>query len=1190
MINERYIIKNILGEGRSKVFLCEDIDFPEKDVALKVLPNKVPEEEINTFRKEYFTLQKLQHPNIINAIELGTIVSDNSQEPNVEIGSKYITMEVFKGKELLDYKGCKNEDTLKIILIQICSVLYYLHQSNYIYYDLKPENILVAEKDGQPVIKLIDLGFARHIIDDKIPGITGTIQYIAPELLKKEDYDHRIDLYSLGMLLYRIIYDSFPFETDDELKILKAQIENEFKFPECEFSDESISIVKKLLVKDPAKRYQSCLEVLSDLSVKFDNEITNQWMPAKVSADRKDTVAILKKYLDDAKSNEVFSVRGTDGAGKSTVAEEVYSTVPASIIIKDNKNLTNTSFVKFIVKQIIYNEYVYSRLNNVTLKKVEHLFKELPENLIDELKIIFTNIASSCSFTLILDDFNKYDPFTHDTLITLIPILQVNKIKIILTEDSDESDVSNKVHNLLTLNLSPLTDQQLEQLINRSLHKSFPKKEIKNLIMLYADLLPGGIRTSIKDMLLLNILQYDKDGVKLNEDEKAIELLKSSQEEIYKIRLKEINDTENKLIKIISALDVTIGANALSALMNISVHNTDKLLLDLQKKEIIKQYTITGTAQFSSDGLKSYIYSLIEVKEEHHLKLAVSIESTLPDFNKNELARQYELAKEDEKCYSILIEVAEEAERISAFSYEKQILEHMLKLELNEEKLNLIMYKLAILLDKLGEYKYSLDFINNIDFDLLNQDVSIDLQITKGHSLIETDEIEKGKELLESLLSNIDNNEKKYTVLSEIARADLDLNNFENVSVICNDVINDKLALPKEKGRANATLALKEIYKNNDFDKALELFLKAEAIYQEADLKVLLTRMGNNIGNIYNIKNDYTNAELYWNKAVELNKSIGNLENEALLTMNLGIYHFGQFNFKKSVDLYNRAYSIFQSIGDVQNQGIIKSNLGGENYLFICEYQKADEELQLSKNILSETQNENELLSTLFLIGQLNLIIGAKAKVENTINEFEQIKNKDSISEQNKNNFRYLKLLVNFEDKNTLDVIKDLKEIKEVFLSNEDTFHYFQAEEYLICIHIEDGKYKEAYDEIENENLKDLCSKNKYFEARRQLLLGELAKKESDLKLNSAIEYFENVYQFIEDFTITELTWKVLYKMSDYYFDRGNKLKAKEFAQFTKATIEHIAEKITDSKMLQNYLAETQRQKVLKSISKILKD
>ena len=1189
MINERYIINKLLGEGRSKVFLCEDIDFPEKKVALKVLPSKVPEEELETFRKEYFTLQKLQHPNIINAIEFGTIVSDNSKNPQVEIGSKFITLEVFEGKELLDYKNCRDEIVLKDILIQICSVLYYLHQSNYIYYDLKPENILVTQVENKPIIKLIDLGFARHVIDDKIPGITGTMQYLAPELLKKESYDHRIDLYSLGMLLYRIIYDTFPFETDDQIKILKAQIEKEFEFPESNFSEEFIIIVKKLLVKDPAQRYQSCLELQSNLGIKFDNEITKQWMPAKVSADRKDTISILKKYLDDHKSNEIFSVRGTDGSGKSTIAEEIYSIIPGSIIIRNNKSLNNISFVKFIVKQIIYNEHIYSRLNRTILEKVELLFQELPENLIDELKIIFTNIATNCRFSLILDDFNKFDTFTHDTLITLLPILQVNRVKVILTEDSDEGDVSRKVHNLQVINLSPLTEQQLEQLVTRSLHKSFPQKEIKNIIMLHADLLPGGIRTSIKDMLLLKILEYGEDGVKLNEDEESIALLKSSQEEIYKIRLESLNESEQNLIQLISAIDIDLGANSIGKLIKKNQDEIDKQLLELQKKEIIKQYSITGLAQFLSDGLKAYVYSLLQNNEEYHLKLAVNIESSLENFDKNELARQYELAKEDEKSYNLLMKVAEDAEKISVYSYEKQILEHLLSLELDEKKLNIIKYKLAILLDKLGEYKHSIDFINNVDFDLLDPDEKVEIQIANGHSLIETDELEKGKELLESLLGNIKDTEKKYTVLSEIARADLDLGYFDEVTSICSEVITDVKTLPKEKGRANATLALKEIYKNNDFDKALDLFLKAEEIFQQADLKVMMTRMGNNIGNIYNIKNDYQNAELYWNKAVELNKSIGNLENEALLTMNLGIYHYEQFNIQKSIDLYNRAYSIFQSIGDVQNQGILKSNLG-ENYIFICEYQKALEELELSKSILSESKNENELVSTLFLIGQLYLIIGDKKELNNVLKDFENYKEKESVSDKNKKNYKFLKLISDTNKNDITDTIKELNSIKKVFLSNEDSYHFFQAEELIIHTYLNNSKYVEALTELENDELKNICSKNKYYNARKDILYGDLAKQNTELKLNSAIEYYEKAYEFIEDFTITELTWKVLSKIADFYFIRGNKLKAKKFANYSKATIEHIAEKITDSKLLQNYLAKETRAKALISLDEIIKN
>ena len=69
-----------------------------------------------------------------------------------------MTLEYFEGEELLNSIKIRDEKNLKEIVKQICSVLYYLHQSKYIYYDLKPENILVSFKGKNPQIRLIDLG------------------------------------------------------------------------------------------------------------------------------------------------------------------------------------------------------------------------------------------------------------------------------------------------------------------------------------------------------------------------------------------------------------------------------------------------------------------------------------------------------------------------------------------------------------------------------------------------------------------------------------------------------------------------------------------------------------------------------------------------------------------------------------------------------------------------------------------------------------------------------------------------------------------------------------------------------------------------------------------------------------------------------------------------------------------------
>ena len=202
MINKRYIVSKKLGEGRSKVFNVIDTEFPEREVAAKFLPPSASSQENEFFREEYFILQKLDHPNIIKSFELSSVlIKEEDEDSEIEIFSPFITMEYFPSIPLLNYSGLKEEKKLNQIVKQICSVLYYLHQSNYIYYDLKAENILVSESNGNPIIKIIDLGFARNTLLSYDKDIQGTPYYIAPELLKNEQHNHKVDFYSLGMLV-----------------------------------------------------------------------------------------------------------------------------------------------------------------------------------------------------------------------------------------------------------------------------------------------------------------------------------------------------------------------------------------------------------------------------------------------------------------------------------------------------------------------------------------------------------------------------------------------------------------------------------------------------------------------------------------------------------------------------------------------------------------------------------------------------------------------------------------------------------------------------------------------------------------------------------------------------------------------------------------------------------------------------
>ena len=255
MINGRYIIQKKIGEGRSKVFSIIDTEFPEREVAAKFLPYNSSFEEKQFFRDEYFTLQSLDHPNIIKPFELGSVLIKDEEDDEIEIGSPFIILEYFNSVELLNYNRLNDEKQLYSIIKQICSVLFYLHQSNYIYYDLKAENILILEKENVPVIKLIDFGFAAKVFENENFAIRGTPNYLAPEIIKNESHDHRVDLYAFGVLLYKIVYNKFPHESSDELEIYKAHLEDEVEFGDCIYSKRIIKVIEKLLKKSQYNYY-----------------------------------------------------------------------------------------------------------------------------------------------------------------------------------------------------------------------------------------------------------------------------------------------------------------------------------------------------------------------------------------------------------------------------------------------------------------------------------------------------------------------------------------------------------------------------------------------------------------------------------------------------------------------------------------------------------------------------------------------------------------------------------------------------------------------------------------------------------------------------------------------------------------------------------------------------------------------
>lgn len=1179
MINQRYIIRKKLGEGRSKVFSVIDTEFPEKEIAMKILPQDVTGEELNFFRQEYFTLKKLDHPNIIKSYDIGTILYVDEPDENIIPGSAYITLEKFDSVELLYYPELKNEEKLISIIKQICSALFYLHQSNYIYYDLKPQNILVSINGNSPVVKLIDMGFAKYILSEYDDKIRGTAEYIAPELLKKETHDHSVDLYSLGMILYQIIYEKFPFTSVSEIDIYKAQIEQEFNFPSADYSEKLINTVKNLLKKNSNERYQDALKVLSDLGVEIDLQLTKDFLPAKVLSGRKDVLNIIQTYLNDKKSNEIFSIRGFSGAGKSQVISELRFIYPNSVFIENSRRKSGIELIRFFLHKLLFDKEIFSSISTEDQEFIIQLFSTEEIELSDQLKAFLTRVTENKKFLLMIDDYNLYDNFAVESINEILQILQINRVKIIVAESSEFDYATGKLFNVRDINLTPFTERQLSEFLDLSYFTNFPKHKLRKVILDYADLLPGSVVQFIKDILILGVMRYTSDEINFVYEENIEEALRGSNEEVYRLRLSNLSEEELKTARLISAFDISVEQMVLASILNKTTKETEEILLNLQYKNIINSLSLSNSPNIISDSFKRYIYNTIPDKKKYHLFIASMIRRTLPSFNIPEHARQYRLAGDFLRVVELVNKEIKKAENLSAYSYKRKLIEDLLILDLSEDIKITLTVELIKTLHKISDFNSAINWLEKIDVDTLDEKSKKELLFIKGSSFISLRKIDEGIEILNDLLKTGKEQSTRQKIMVEIAYADFDKGNYKEAENLAIEVLGNSVVSEEEKGRCYNLLGMIKVYAEEDLQSAIDYFTKARDEYQKAQLPRRVSGIDVNLGSIYVMIGNYSEAECCWDNALRINTSIGNLEQEAILLMNSGIYYFYKLNFEKAIKSINRSELIFSSLGNDNYRAMLLKNLG-EIYLTCCEYQKSFECLDTARVLFDRLNNFDELADTFFILSKFAFIIPDNNLFNKFFYEFEKVANKNELSLKNILNYSVMKLLGDLLLRNKFDLSK-FNDIKNEFILNNDKREFYEL--FILTVnHLLDNEiYEEKILEvIFIENILKSKEENYLLNAYLEYFSGKIAIKIKNERLSPPIEHFEKAFSIIENEVITELTWRVLLAISESYLERGFFNKAKKPLIYAAELLNFIADNIKKSDFRTKYLNNKERQRV----------
>ena len=183
----------------------------------------------------------------------------------------YLIMEYIDGISLLEIikkekKHYLEEKRALKIFMQIVKAIEYCQSKNICHRDIKLENILTLKND---IIKLIDFGFAVKTNKETFQTLLcGSPSYMAPEIVKKEKYIAQYsDIWSLGVLLYSMLFGRFPFKGKTQEELFENIKKCEFEFPEeIEVSDEIKLLFKKIFVDIPAQR-PSLNEILNDINL-----------------------------------------------------------------------------------------------------------------------------------------------------------------------------------------------------------------------------------------------------------------------------------------------------------------------------------------------------------------------------------------------------------------------------------------------------------------------------------------------------------------------------------------------------------------------------------------------------------------------------------------------------------------------------------------------------------------------------------------------------------------------------------------------------------------------------------------------------------------------------------------------------------------------------------------------------------
>jgi serine/threonine-protein kinase len=264
----RYRLSGHLASGgMAAVYVAEDTR-ERREVALKILQPQLARspEAVRRFLCEGSIAGLIDHPNVVRVLDHGD-----------ESGPPFIAMELLEGEGLFDRlrrEGPLPPAEVVAILTQVCAGLEEAHRQGVIHRDLKPENVFLHGRRGEPpVVKILDFGVAggAHGEGTDAGLVVGTPEYLSPEQAFGKGVDARSDVYSVGVMAWRMLAGKMPFAADSPESLIRMQARDPVPVlsrvrPELSAYPELVGVIARACAKNPENRPQSAADLALELA------------------------------------------------------------------------------------------------------------------------------------------------------------------------------------------------------------------------------------------------------------------------------------------------------------------------------------------------------------------------------------------------------------------------------------------------------------------------------------------------------------------------------------------------------------------------------------------------------------------------------------------------------------------------------------------------------------------------------------------------------------------------------------------------------------------------------------------------------------------------------------------------------------------------------------------------------------